>query len=301
MNKTATLFALLILVSSIALAQGAKTDREDAGLVGPVKTVQSRSVDYSGDKIVGEGFMKREGDLVVYNPGGQEIDRKPVSDFGQAMGTMFRKFDSQGRLAESSSIDPKGTVLSKEIFIYLNGTLNEVQSYDGLGRLVETKVREYDTKGRLKAEVYIESGKPVARTIYSYAGTDVDLPSEIAFFMADGRKATAPVGPCLGAHRMKFDYNAKHQLAAKSVFEENGNQKQSFEWTYDGQGDVAEYFSETRGSTVKCRYKYKLDSPGNWIEQIANCTSLEKGLTVFGHKPIPYVRSTVTTREITYY
>jgi hypothetical protein len=48
-------------------------------------------------------------------------------------------------------------------------------------------------------------------------------------------------------------------------------------------------------------YKYDFDAKGNWIKQIATGTSLEKALTVFGKPDTPYVRSTVTTREITYY
>ena len=70
---------------------------------------------------------------------------------------------------------------------------------------------------------------------------------------------------------------------------------------YDDRGNIIEYFSESRGSTFTSVYRYEFDEKGNWIKQIAKGTSMEKGLDVFGKPPTPYVRTTVTTREITYY
>lgn len=299
------MFKLLFAITIVTFAaiqpraQSNKSDREQAGLKGPVKSVRSSSVDYSGDKIVGEGFMKTPGDFILYDEAGREIDRKPVSDFGEAMGVVSRKFDQLGMLIESSWVDTKGKLLKKDVFNYSNGKLHETLTYNGSGILIEKTVRTYDDIGRLAAEIYYDPTNAVARTTYKY--DTKNQPIEIAFFLADGRKATAPVGPCLGAHRVTFVYNKKGQAIAKTAFEDNGMQKKSYRWKYDGSGSVIEYLTKTEDSTVNFVYKYEFDKNGNWIKQIATGTSLEKGLTVFGKPDTPYVRTTVTSREITYF
>jgi hypothetical protein len=289
----------LIFVVSFTAAQSKKTDREEAGLIGPVKSVKESSIDYSGDKIVGEGFMKKDGDLVLYDENGREIDRKPISDFGEAMGKMSRTYDMQGFLAESRWVDPKGKVIKKDKFNYSDGRLAETLTYSGAGVLVEKTVRNYDKGGVLASEVYYDPVKPVARTVYKY--DDRNKLVEIAFFLADGRKTTAPIGPCLGAHRVTFEYNEKGQTTSQTAFENDGALKKNYLWKYDDKGNVAEYNTETQSSTVNFVYKYEFDGKGNWIRRIATGTSLQKGLTVFGKPDTPYVRSTITTREITYF
>ena len=172
-------------------------------------------------------------------------------------------------------------------------------TYNAAAVMVEKTVYSYDDKARLSAETYYDSGEPVAKTVYKYDG--LDKPAEIAFFMADGSKATAPVGPCLGAHRVTFSYDQKGKTIGQDAFETDGSQKRGYRWKYDGKGNIAEYFTETSGHSVNFVYRYEFDAKGNWIKRIATGTSIEKGLTVFGKPAVPYVRSTVTKREIAYY
>ena len=293
-------FITLTLLSAAAgISQTRKTDLAVAGLIGPVKTIQSHSVDYSGDKIVGEGFMKTEGDLVIYDESGRELDRKAVSDFGEAMGKMSRVFDKAGLLTEYKWTSPKGDLLKKEVYSYTDGKLVEILTYDGALKLVEKTANVYDSRGRLEAENYYDPAKLVAKTIYKYDNKS-DL-IETAFFMADGRKATAPVGPCLGAHRVTNVYNDKGLVIAQAVYETDGTKKKSYQWKYDDKKNIVRYSSESQSSTVSFVYQYKFDSRGNWTKRIATGTSLEKGLTVFGHKPTPYIRTTVTNRSLSYY
>ena len=291
-------FISISLLSGLSVSQ-TKTDREKAGLIGPVKSIQSKSVDYSGDKTVGEGFMKTDGDLVIYDESGRESDRKLVSDFGEAMGKMSRTFDKSGLLTEYRWVDPKGHLIKKEVYSYTDSKLVQTLTYSGVLALVEKTVNDYDSRGRLQAENYYDPVKPVAKTIYKY--DDKDNLVETAFFMANGRKATAPVGPCLGAHRITYGYGDNRLVIAQAFFEDDGTKKKSYQWTYDDKGHIVRYTNESRWSTTSFTYKYEFDSHGNWTKQIATGTSLEKGLTVFGTPPTPYVRSSVTTREISYY
>jgi hypothetical protein len=300
MLKSNALFLSLLLSTSMVAGQHARIDREAAGLRGPVRSVQSRSVDYLGDKIVGDGFMKTDGDQVSYDQEGREVDRKPVSDFGEDMGRITSVFDARGLLKERSWVNPKGVLVKKDVFSYLaDARLFQSLTYNGNGILVAKTITSYDTQGRVEAETYYDPLKPAARTIHKYDGQNNLI--EVAFFLADGQKATAPVGPCLGAHRVTFAYNDKKQTIARAAFEDDGSKKKGYAWSYDEKGNVAKYIVENPGSTTTFVYKYEFDDRGNWIKRTAAGTSMEHGPTVFGKPPTPYVRTTLTTREIVYY
>ena len=194
---------------------------------------------------------------------------------------------------------PKGDLIKKELYAYTDGKLIQTLTYNGTLKLVEKTVNVYDSRGRLEAENYYDPVKLVAKTIYKYDDKS-DL-VETAFFMADGRKATAPVGPCLGAHRVTNLYDDKGFVIGQAVYEANGTKKKSYQWKYDDKKNIVRYSSESQSSTVNFVYQYKFDSLGNWTKRIATGTSLEKGLTVFGDTPTPYIRTTFTTRSLSYY
>ena len=224
MPKSNALSLALILLTSVVAAQQVKTDRESASLRGPVKSVQSKSVDYLGKKIVGAGFREIDGDRVSYDQAGREVDRKPVSDYGQDMGRISKAFDERGLLMESIWVDPKGTVIEKVVLSYFaDGKLLQSLTYNGDGVLVIKTIMSYDTQGRIETETYYDQLKLAAKTTHKY--DDRNNLIEVAFFLADGRKATASVGPCLGAHRVTFVYNDKGQTIAQAAFEEQRRQR----------------------------------------------------------------------------
>lgn len=292
-------FLTICLLSSLSAAAQPKTDRETAGLVGPVKSVRSKSVDYSGKETAGEGILKKAGDLVIYDQAGRETEREMVSDYGEAMGKVSQTFDAQGLLTGSIWTGPKGNVISKDVYTYLNGKRVEQLKYDGAGVLVEKTVKSYDSAGRLETDTYYDPAKPVAKTVYKYEGKNE--PIEVAFFLANGRKATAPVGPCLGAHRVTYTYNNEGRVVNKVLFEDDGSFKKGFQYGYDERGNTMKYLSQSRSLSVTYVYKYEFDQKGNWIKQTATGTSIANGLDVFGKAPTPYIRTTVNIREIIYY
>jgi hypothetical protein len=280
--------------------QDSKTDREKAGLIGSVKSITSSSADYSGEKIEGKGYSIKPPETVSYDVAGNEVEDQMVSDFGSQMGKTTNKFDQERRLIESVWTDPKGNILRKDVYTYTDGRLSEIKTYDEKDVLREKTAHVYNDKQLLLEEVYYDPAKPVAKTVYRYDPKRTD-PLEIAFFMADGRKATAPVGPCMGAHRLVYTYDGRGRIATKDVFEDDGAFKKGYGWTYDEKGNIATYFIKSRGSRTTFIYRYEYDSRGNWIKQIAVGTSKEDGVDVFGKPAPPYVRTTVTTRVVTYY
>lgn len=164
------IFCLFSLGLSAPAAAQSKTDRENAGLVGPVKSVRSKSVDYTGKEAVGQGLLKKSGDLVIYDRAGRETEREMVSDYGEAMGKVSQTVDSQGLLTGSLWTGPKGNVISKDVYTYSNGKRVEQLRYNGTGVLVEKTVKGYDSVGRLETDTYYDPAKPVAKTVYRYDG-----------------------------------------------------------------------------------------------------------------------------------
>ena len=301
MFRTAIFTVFLLAFSSFTItAQTKKNDREKANLIGPVRSVTSTSADFTGDKIEGKGYSIKPPETVSYDEAGNELEGQMVSDFGEQMGKTVKKFDPDRRLLESVWVDPKGKVVRMDVFAYSDGRLSEIKTFDDKNVVREKTVHVYDDKGRLIEEVYYDPTKPVAKTIYTYDLSGAQ-PVEIAFFLIDGRKATAPVGPCLGAHRIIATYDEKGRTLTRDMFEDTGALKKGFRWTYDDKSNVATYISKSRSSTVAFVYGYESDARGNWIKRIATGTSKEDGSDVFGKPATPYVRTTVTTRKITYF
>lgn len=281
--------SLLLLVTPVFVAGQSKTDRETANLLGPVKSVRNKTIDLG---------RSSNGDFVIYSEAGNEITREMVSDFGEAIGKTSQTFGAQGLLTERVWTDPKGRI-SRDVYSYKDGKLIQQLTYNGTGALVEKTGRSYDAAGRAGEEIYYSADdKPVAKTVYRYVtGSD---PVEVAFFLSDGRKATAPVGPCLGAHRVEYTYDKIGRVVGRRVFEDDGALKKSYKMTYDAKGNIAEYVSESAsGLTTTFIYSYEFDPKGNWIKKTATSTMKEEK-PLFGNGT-PYVRTTVTTREIIYY
>jgi antitoxin component YwqK of YwqJK toxin-antitoxin module len=296
------LFSALLILSFIysTTAQVKQSDREKANLIGKVKSVTSSSADFTGDKIEGNGYSLKPPETVLCDEMGNEVEDQMVSDFGEQMGKSIKKFDSEHQLLENVWVDPKGNVVRKDVFIYANGKLSEIRTFDDKNLLREKTGRVYDANARLIQEVYYDATKPVAKIVYVYK-SGATQPMEIAFFLTDGRKATAPVGPCLGAHRIAITYDENGRTLSEDTYEVSGELKKSYRWTYNDKSNVATYVVKSSSSIVTFVYSYEYDAKGNWIKRTATGTSRENGLDVFGKPAVPYVRSTVTTRQIVYF
>jgi hypothetical protein len=114
--------------------------------------------------------------------------------------------------------------------------------------------------------------------------------------LADGSKAIAPIGPCLGAHRVIYTYARAGRLETAIAFEPDGKMKQSWRYAYTSKGQVAEDTRKSDWSSTKFINVYEYDSQGNWVKQVSAVTDAYK-LMEGG----PTSRRTETLREIRYY
>ncbi len=302
-------FVLIVLVLTSSTNGQIKTDRERANLAGAVQNVRTSIWNYGGPE---SGRKPDSGDTVTFDKAGNELERIMVSDFGEAMGKQTQTFDKAGNLVESTWMDTKGRVREKRTFVYKDGRLSEILAYDGLNVIREKTTKIYNGNGSITEEIYHDPQKAVAKTVFTYDASG--SATEMAFFMIDGTKAIAPVGPCLGGHKVTFTYDSQKRPITKAVFEAGGREKKRWTFGYDERGNYRSYEVKSGSIVTKIEYTYEYDSQGNWIRSTSVSEADSSIFDLFkdpsgkavtpGEKKefLERTRSTrVTTRDITYF
>lgn len=264
MRRFFTVLALPLLWFGLTAAHKA-SDREDEELLGAVRSISSQIVTKFAFDPNYPGRPQQQ-DLVSYDTRGNEAERTIYDDYGFLAGRQVNKRDSNGHAVESILSDPKGAVMERVVRTYSGGKLAETIRYDGKGKVSLREVNSYDENGRLAEETYYEGDKAAAKTVYRY--DEAGRGSETAFFMADGSKAIAPIGPCLGAHRMTFTYDSKGRPYKVVSYEPNGRVKKSWLYAYNDKGLMSEEKLEDSYDHTTNTHLYEYDSRGNWIKRM---------------------------------
>jgi hypothetical protein len=197
------LFAVLTLALLLFHSAGAqkKLDREKESLLGTVRSARSRMTDYLGGSLQEEGRTMQMG-TVMYDAKGNEVECTIYDDYGFLIGKEVHTHDASDNLIESVLSDDKGAVMERRVYTYDKGKLTQVVSYDDKGNAVLKQVNSYGENGRLREETYYDPKRAVGKTVSDYE--EKENVSEVAFYLANGSKAVAPIGPCLGAHRVTY-------------------------------------------------------------------------------------------------
>jgi antitoxin component YwqK of YwqJK toxin-antitoxin module len=304
MQKLLAVFAVPLLFFGLAAAHKVP-DREAEHLLGPVRSVSSKITKYipGGSDKAGQ---TQQQDLVAYDDKGNEAERTIYDDYGFLGGRQVSKRDSNGHLVESVLYDPEGATLERQVYAYSDGKLAGTVHYDGKGEVVLREVNSYDEQGRLGEVTYYE-GKQFAKTVYRYDGEGRG--SEAAFFLGDGSKAIATIGPCLGAHRMTYTYDEtgrSHQVVA---YEPDGKVQKSWLYAYNDKGLMSEEKLADDHEYTTRLHAYEYDSRGNWIKRVSTVTERPKpgqiefeglaGLETRGM--VRDARRVIISRKIAYY
>jgi hypothetical protein len=290
---------------SLTAAQKAP-DLEGENLVGPVRSVSSSMTEHSADDLKKEGWTQQQ-DLVAYDTQGYEAERTIYDDYGFLAGRQVNKRDSNGYLIESILSDDKGGLMERQVYLYTDGKLAETVHYDAKGKVGLREVTRYDDKGRLAQVTYHEGQKAVAKTVYRYDGEGRG--SEAAFYLADGSKAEATIGPCLGAHRMTYAYDEKGRSREVVAYEPSGKMKKTWLYAYNDRGLMAEEKREDDWSYRTSVYAWEYDERGNWTKAIINVneqrkrrdTDLAGNLGFEPDETAPPETTTIISRKIAYY
>lgn len=285
-------FAVMLLALSSVNAQK-KSDKDSEELLGPVKSVHSEVTRFS-DLNLKEASLTKQQDLVVYDTNGREIERTIYDDYGFLVGKLSHTHDATGNLTESVMSDEKGALSERRVQTYKDGRLAQSVGYDASGAEGFKQVNTYDANGRLREEALFVQGKAIGKTVYKY--NPKGDRSEAAFYTADGAKADATIGPCMGAHRLTYTYNRAGKPILVVAFETDGKRQRSWQYSYDPKGQLAKDVRDSAWSLKTFVYSYEYDSHGNWTKQIGTVTDRMK----FSPRDTTQ-RMTVISRKITYH
>lgn len=292
MHRVSAVLTLSLLLFNLAGAQK-KLDRENENLLGAVRSVRSQQTDYLDGNLHKQG-RTRQLDMVIYDAKGNEAERTIYDDYGFLVGNEVHTHDANGNLIESILSDDKGVVMERRVYTYDKGKLTQIIIYDGKGNAGLKQVNSYNEDDQLREETYYDPNKAAGKTVYKY--DERGNISEVAFYLASGSKAVAPIGPCLDAHRVTYSYDEKGRPLKVVAYKTNGELKRSWQYSYNPKGQIAEDIREDVWSRTTFVYAYEYDSHGNWIKQIATVNDQSK-LSQMG----PDEWKTMITREIAYY
>ena len=288
----------LAIATIAAFAAGARaqggSDREREGLVGRVSAVRAEYVRVTS---AGNGSTTDRPPTpmgtVTYDAAGNYAVREVFDDYGFPVGKETFAY-AKGRLAGSRLVDPKGRVLERRAYAYGAGSSYErVTITDQSGRAYDERYQR-GPGDRVDAIRYVSGTKEGGTTAFTYRGAP-DKPDEVAFFRPGGGPATAPVGPCLGAHRLVYRY-AGGRISERELYEADGSLKRKSTFTYDGHGNVAQEARTDGPMKSLIRYEYRYDDRGNWIRRTETIRFDVGGAP---ERQSSIVR--VTTRAITYF
>jgi len=293
---------ILLLICIVAFAGAATAQpnlnlRGAADFFGHVKTISSMTVTYENDGTLAS-FWRSGRSYSVYDRAGNEIESTTLDEKKTPLYRVAKAYDNEGKLSETSFHDSAGKIAGKQTFRYESGRLAEVLEYDNAGTLRFKSTKSYDSTGKLTLETYYDPVNAVSKTVFKYDQKGNWI--ESAYFLTDGTKEMANVGPCLGVHRIASIYDADGKLITREFFYPGGPRSRKLSWVHGENGTHSEYLVEGEYTTTKYTYKYEFDEKRNWIKRTAIGSSVLKE-TKNLKNPRPQITTTVTTREITYH
>lgn len=280
--------ALLVLTLACAHPSTAqtKTDRERAGLIGPVRTVRvetARVSDVSGQFVEGKRALAQfdsfdeKGNVVgssVFNP-----DGSPNRKLGWGY-----TYDTKGRETERTFLNAEGALTSRAVSVYdEQGRKVEMTFYNPSGTVNHIETFAYDDRGKLIREVHLNPDGTIRNTsIYTY-----DTGGQLTEW--SGHKPDGTL-----SQRKVSTYDQKGRETEWAIYRGDGTPAMSQRRSYDERGNVMESLRYGNGVLVgRETYTYEFDARGNWVKRRAVWEALKDGISQTGRE--------VNYRTITYY
>lgn len=254
-------------------AQAIKTDRDLAGLKGPVRTVK-----------VERGLASENMVLVEQTT-----------------------FDAGGNLTEHQTYDDKGELARKEVYKYdTNRKLTEKLTYDGKNALTGKVGYTYDSDGRkIEATSYDTGGTKFSRMTYAYDGrgniaheTKEEIPAIPSFgevaqytYNSRGQLIRKASKSSFNHEETIYEYDSEGHLSREQTSDTVGTRR----FRFDSDGRVTEESRTFLGKDSLKTYSYESDSKGNWLKQTATETMREETFTT----PLPGTARSRARKQVT--
>jgi hypothetical protein len=264
-----------------------QTDREISGLIGPVKSVMTKTsavgpherVEGSIEKVETESY-----DLKGHLTESRIRYRKVGGYIGQE-GKVSYAYNEQGQRVSKMIFVGEGPLLSKILFAYdPNGNRTAEVLSRGDGSFASVTVSTYDTNNNPALIITYNWGPPPSIskiiTAYDAQGHHVESSYENGVLEWKVVYSTDAAG-----HRLEsFVYGSDGSLTKKLLnkYGPRGNPIESTSYRADGSIESKEM------------YTYEVDSVGNWIKKTTSKWVTKSGKSYF--EPVD-----VTSRSVTYY
>jgi len=300
-NKRSCSTQIIVLIPSLlfVLPLGAetKTDREQAGLKGPVRTVITVTNEARG--------------VITYNPRGdvvEEIYKGSVTEFKK-----LHAYDSQGRRTKTDyygqeedtvawktkryTYDAKGKLIQEIYCLSFGCDDKKVYTYDSKGNLTE-EVLYYPRGDSVKVRVthaYDSQGRRTQTTVWDAHGPGLGIGETVQKYDAKGKVTectTHYTGRKAGDEEGRLDF-LPYDLITTNKYNSNGDIIE--QTTYNTKSEPGDE-DECGCPPCKAVYEYEYDPKGNWTKQTEfSCIRTKAG------KYECQKFEGETTRTITYY
>jgi antitoxin component YwqK of YwqJK toxin-antitoxin module len=297
------LITITMLMLSFLFVAGARaeiqTDREQAGLKGPVLTVVENSA--GSDETVVTAYNSRGGEeeQIIYSSINYVRRAHTYDAQGRRTKTnhYYRPEDSVPRKTTHYTYDAKGKLI-QEITCDTAGCFNKkVYTYDSREKLTE-EVLYYPSGDSFKVRLvhaYDPQGHRIRTTIQEAHGPGLGIGDTVQEYDASGnvfRSTTYYLGRKAG-DKEDGDATPPHELVSVSKYDSNGN---VIETVSRDSRRTPEDEDECGYPPCRTTYVYEYDFKGNWTEQKEfSCTH-----TGFGNPGCRKLEGEVK-RTITYY
>lgn len=284
----------VLLVCAFCAAAGAQTqsERERAGLRGPVRVVRTEVVELAqGDGDGAAAGPRWPLQTVGYTQRGGKSRQVDFNQDGSASQTLIYASDAEGRATGYEEFSGGMTVPRRHVFVLdekgnrvehrivqpdgASGEKN-VYRYDERGRLVETKVLEH--KGALLSRIvhaYDARGRRASQTIHNADGS-VSSVSRVEY---DARGRVAERNRFDGGlltYRVRYTYDRRGRLVEQetvgSVLETDFPPSEVHApgrvvYVYGGGARPGEAIAYDPDGSVRERVLFEYDSHGNWVKR----------------------------------
>ncbi len=286
---------MVLLVTSLywEVASGAanvtpRTDREEAGLSGDVRTVITKEV------------------LVVetdhYDVTGRLLRRiQETSERKDRLSTLIYilTYDAEGKRVSESVQDAKGAIVKQRVHVYdqRKNRISEVSAWAD-GTFENASFYYYDDQGHRIEEVHFNAPNLINRNSFQYdaQGRVIrEMFSRNYTYEQDGEQQVRFQGLDDG-YEVTIRYDERGLITEKLISNLQRVRQSRSEFEYDHQrSQVEERIYDTNNVlTERKRYGYEYDPQGNWVSETLEWWELKK--------PRPQLkRSQMRERAITYF
>ena len=247
-----------------------KTDREEAGLLGDVKTV-----------------ITKEALLVEtdhYDTAGRYVQRiEETLERQDMLGALIyiSTHDAEGKRVSESVKDGKGAIIKQTVYGYDQrwNRIAEVSAWAD-GTFENASFYEYDDQGRRMRGLHFNAPNLINRNTFQYDAQGRVIREMYSRNYTYKRRSERLIRfeDFNDGYEVTVRYDGRGLVTEKLISDLKGVRRSSSEFEYDHKGSQVEerIYDAKNVMTERKRYDYEYDSQGNWVSETLTWWELKK-------------------------